>query len=293
MNMGNLTTATIGRSRALFQGDPAAPFLFNHTLGQPLYEMEQACQKKKWGMPLHDSSGIYYLSIIAFADNYWIFSISPSALQSMSIVLVKIAERGWMVYPPDEITYATTALDHDYCRDIIIDNHIIQRAPRKTGFKVLGTQNTFDNYHDVELTRRVAAAWCAWSRYKTLLTCKAIPLELRLSMLTRAINPALFLCAGSWNLRANQLTTLRELQRKMIRRMLGFQYLQGEDIEGFMRRTNRIISNVIARHGVMTWEYMAHRNLFRFAGFIARTCGKDPLRITSRVFRHKDWNWIQ
>ena len=46
MKLGNLVTDRIGRTMALFQGDPAAPSIFSLTLDRPLHEMAQTCSTK-------------------------------------------------------------------------------------------------------------------------------------------------------------------------------------------------------------------------------------------------------
>ena len=42
----------------------------------------------------------------------------------------------------------------------------------------------------------------------------------RFRVLTAAVRPGLFWCAGSWNLTAGQASKLRGLQQQMLRRML-------------------------------------------------------------------------
>ena len=53
MKLGQELTDCIPRTKALFQGDPSAPFLFNRTLDRPLYAFHCLAQKMKWGIPIH------------------------------------------------------------------------------------------------------------------------------------------------------------------------------------------------------------------------------------------------
>ena len=112
-------------------------------------------------------------------------------------------------------------------------------------------------------------------------------------MLAKAINPSMFWCAGSWNLRASQLPTIREVQRKMVRKMLRFKKAEEENIEDFMHRTNRTITNLMTNHRVKLFDALSHRAVFRWAGYLARTSFLFPSRWTTIVFKHKDWAWIQ
>ena len=112
-------------------------------------------------------------------------------------------------------------------------------------------------------------------------------------MLAKAVHPALFWCAGSWNLRTNQLATLRGLQMKMLRKIMRFKKTEEEDIAAFMSRTNTTMNNLMACHRVKTWDALAHRAVFRWAGTIARISVFFLDRWTTTVFQHKDWSWIQ
>ena len=206
--------------------------------------------------------------------------------------LEMLEEFGWHT-PLDEITYGTTALDQDFIKPLVIRNTEILRTPRKTGFKVLGTHLTFDNQDDVELDRRISGAWGAFHKFAPLLVCPVVPVEKRLEVLTRAVHPALFWCAGSWNLRRNQNSKLRGLQLTMLRKMLRFKRQEGEDLGDFMRRTNSIINNITARHRVARWDTLGARAVFRWASKLISISALDPTRLTSLIFAYRDWEWIQ
>ena len=224
---------------------------------------------------------------------YFIWPSLHAELQAITIHWLSLLKKhGWHT-PLDEICYSTTAFDWQYTNDIIISDEVIKRIPRKTGFKVLGTFITFDNAFDVELVRRIAASWSAFSKFASLLKCREISLESRLRMFAKAVHPAMLWCAGSWNLRKNQLATLREQQRRMLRKMIGFKKLDTEDLENFMRRTNTTMNNLMAVHKVKTWDLLAHRAVFRWAGTVTRISISYPDRWTTTVFQHKDWRWIQ
>ena len=62
----------------------------------------------------------------------------------------------------------------------------------------------------------------------------------------KVVTPALFWCSSSWNLRADQYTKLRGVQRSMLRQMLHFRKAEHEGIHDFMRRTEGIITNLMS-----------------------------------------------
>ena len=65
----------IRRTRSLYQGDPAAPYIFNCTLDGPASRFCEICHKRKWSIRLDDGT---LVSLILFADNFWLFATSPS-----------------------------------------------------------------------------------------------------------------------------------------------------------------------------------------------------------------------
>ena len=283
----------ISRNKALFQGDPSAPFLFNHTLDRPLFEFHTLAQKNKWGIPLNQNGVVFYLGILAFADNYWMFATSPLELQGMvQKWMALLRKHGWNT-PTSEMTYATTGLDSQYLKHVLFEGEIIKRTPRKVGFKALGTFITFDVCDDVELDRRIASAWGGFFKFSPILRCKSIPLADRLKAFTKATHSSLLWCAGSWTLRVDQRTRLRGVQRSMIRKMLHFKYRDGETMSDFMHRTESSISANIDRHNVISFDTLSDRAVFRWAGKLVQISLNFPDRLTSLVFGHKDWDWIQ
>ena len=176
---------------------------------------------------------------------------------------------------------------------ISIQGTPIQFLPRVEGFKALGVRITFDNKFDVELNARFRAARATFHKFAPILECKAISLEKRLAVLKRTVCPALFWCSGSWNLRKDQCAKLRGLQFSMVRKMIGPSRGDSESLEDFMIRTNSKIKHLLCHHDIDRWDYVSHRNVFKWGGWLARLSVHDPNRLTYRVFRHKDWNWIQ
>ncbi len=233
-----------------------------------------------------------YVCLLCFADNYWLVATSPSELEEAnSYWQGLLLSAGWHT-PIDELKYATTASDTDFTHDIYFNGEVIKRVPRGEGFKALGTQITFVTRHDVEFERRIKAAWASFGKNSAALCCKSAPLKQRLKFLDLVVNPALFWCSGSWNLRVDQFVRLRGIQRKMIRKMMCFKKYDTEDLARFMQRTESMISNIIDRHNVISWDTLARRFIFRWAGWVARLEHHDPQRITLAVLRHKNWDWI-
>ena len=189
------------------------------------------------------------------------------------------------------MTWATTDKDEkDY--SIAFENTIIRRVGRDEGFKVLGTILTFNAHFDVEIERRIRAAKAAFARIADVLCCKDAPLGRRLDLLNRVVGPALFWCAGSWNLSTANFERLVAQQRAFVRRMCCFEVRPNESAEFYFRRTNTVISNILEDQQVLPWDVRSRREVFRWAGWVARLQVFDPSRLTYWVAKHKDLSWL-
>ena len=108
----------------------------------------------------------------------------------------------------------------------------------------------------------------------------------------RVVSPALFWCAGSWNLRKDQLGKLRGMQYSCVRKMLSLSRETSESLADFMSRSNGIIRNLLNHHKVERWDLSSHRHVFSLAGWIARLRLHDPSRLTLHVLKYKDWSYL-
>jgi hypothetical protein len=295
IRIGNLEGEnSIKRSWALLQGDPLAPKLFNITLDELAERFNRKALTMRWGWPIKGARGNTYICLLLFADNFWIVATSPKELQNANDYWQQLLkEAGWHA-PVTELCYCSTAFDDQFIEQkVYSEGIVITRRPRAVGFKALGTQLTFTCRDDEELDRRIKAAWCSFFKHRDILCCRIAPLKGRLIFLNKVVVPALFWCSGSWNLRVQQFVKLRGLQRKMVRRMIGFKKREGESIDEFMHRTEASITSLLRIHGCVSWDVYARRTVFKWAGWMARLSFFDPARITLKVLQHKDLEWLQ
>ena len=79
----------------------------------------------------------------------------------------------------------------------------------------------------------------------------------------------------------------------MIRKMCHFKMRDTEVLETFMSRTNRFVNDLMEREGLLTWDIMVRREVFKWAGWVARLRTFDCSRITLHVLLHENWEWLQ
>ena len=66
----------------------------------------------------------------------------------------------------------------------------------------------------------------------------------------------------------------------MIRKMCHFKRRDAETLDDFMSRTNKFKNDVMYRNDVQTWDLLVRREVFKWAGWVARLKAFDPHRIT-------------
>jgi hypothetical protein len=285
----NTQSKPVRRTRSLLQGDPAAPDLFNSTLDVPASEFLQWCFSHGYGVELESD---FLLSLVLYADILWIFATSPSMMQIMTEKWFELlSKHGWEV-PVQEATWCTTAPD-EHVMSVLVNGVRVNRSPRADGFKAVGTTIAFNNAFKKELADRLARAWRAFYKYKRLLMSKLSPIGRRLQFLCMLVESTLFYCAGSWNLKATQLSQLRGAQQDMIRKMLRIKRPETESMPDYCIRCARTVRHVMETHGIEPWDAHYHRLVFKWAGHICRMNSYDPSRVTSKVLNYKNWSWIR
>ena len=117
-------------------------------------------------------------------------------------------------------------------------------------------------------------------------------MDRRLKMLTLLVHGSLFWCSGSWNLTNDQLGNLKDLQQKMMRKMIGMKRPEEMEIAEYMTKTNGTIKRLKAKYGIRDWDIVALRNHFGWAGHFSRLAAEDPSRLAGKVLHYRDRQWL-
>jgi hypothetical protein len=164
---------------------------------------------------------------------------------------------GWEA-PEEELSWCTTA-DDDINLKVIVNGKLVGRPKRGAGFKALGTMVAFDNNVDVEVGSR------------ELLGCASAPLAKRVQIFRATVEATFLWCAGSWNLRADQLKRIKGAQE------------EGEEMDELIIRSNRILKQRLhdsdIKHAWWDEKYVQLR--LDWGGHVARLRKLDPSRLTS------------
>ena len=221
--LGGIVTSSIQKTRALMQGDPAAPFCFKYAIDGAIETFWNFCQEQRYGIRIGtNSQSDFYLCIILFADNFWLFAKTHEELRIISEKWYGVLGTfGWS-YPLDEYVYSTTVPDHKVIPEVQVNGVKITRRGHKQGIKILGTWITLDGSFEVEVGHRIHKAWGSFCKFQPVLCAFTQNLVSRIRVLDKSVKPTLFYASGSWHLTKNQIQQLSSLQFNMIRKMIRF-----------------------------------------------------------------------
>ena len=232
------------------------------------------------------------MALVMFADIFWLFARDPVQLKHMWAEWTKVLAEDGFGMSHSEASWGWTAPD-EWKSEVIVDNHVIKRVPRKGGYKMLGCMLTFDGREHTELLHRTQKAWNSYFVYRNLLTAKGGSWKVKNKLLNQTAGKSFVWCSGSWNLKVQDLTRVRALQLKFQKRLLNLRKRETESAKVFVIRRHRIIKHLNVKHGIESWHATAHRQVFEWAGHIVRFQKYDPGRLTYKVLKFKDWSWLQ
>ena len=121
----------------------------------------------------------------------------------------------------------------------------------------------------VELHHRVTSAWAKFNKHRTLLANKHVSLKLRLKFFNAVITPVMLFSLHTLALTKIQLESINVLQRKMLRSIVGWVRMSGENWSETMRQMNHRISVALELFPIPPWTEQLAKRQFQFAAKVA------------------------
>ena len=125
--------------------------------------------------------------------------------------------------------------------------------------KYLGRKFSLDDYHNVELSHRIAAGWAAFRSLKHVLCDRRLCLRARMKLLQTCVAPSMLYAAETWTLTVVQASRIRATQRKMLRQMVAMRRGSNETWVEYIQRSTHASVDLAARHGVPDWMMLVRR----------------------------------
>ena len=105
----------------------------------------------------------------------------------------------------------------------------------------LGKLLSFDRTHDVELKHRIDCAWKKFYKFEDELTGKNCTLNKRLQVFVSVVQPSVLYGCVSWVMTEQRKSSIRKLQRKMLRMIVGTRRRTEFDADG-----ESVLENLVA-----------------------------------------------
>ena len=278
----------IKRLRILIQGDPAAPQLFNTALERPLNEFVAECVRVQWGFQLDE----YLLSVVMFADNFWLFARTATMLQQMLALWQNILSAHSHSFPMAEVVWCSSIPDSTPA-SVAPGGVVLERRLRSVGFRALGSILTCDGRQSADFEHRLLQCEKAFWANKGVLCRRDAKIVPRLRFLSQIFRTVLFWGSGNWNLTWKQQSRLRGLQQRLVCKVVSVRHISGMDFEKFQHIAR--VCRKWKQHATMEdIVQMYWRLRLDWAGHLARISSYRSLECwTTRALNWRNRAWLE
>ena len=170
----------------------------------------------------------------------------------------------------------TNAYDAERSIKVNINGNDVDILPPDESEKYLGRKICIEEYHKTELRNRIAAAWAAFSQYKSELCNSKLSAQSRAKLFEAVVSARVLYGSASWTFTSDMEQLLRTTRLRMLRKMFGGKrrYIDGVADESwveFVKRSTHKAEDIMRACGLQEdWVTMHRRRKFRFAGRTAR-----------------------
>ena len=243
--------------RGVRQGDSLSPLLFILTL-------QMALDRINWrdrGIPINNKR----LQHLDYADDIALFSRSVNELQTMLDDLIEECRKIGLEVNSNKTKWLSTSAG----QEIKINGTNIQKVNSFVYLGQLINQPNIPHNHNLEISRRIGAAWASFGKVNQLLTKKRVPMKVKHRYFQQCITPALLYGCESWTLTKAMELRLARCQRAMERRMLNIRIIDKHSSKWIRQRTK--LPDVNVEYRKRKWKHL------------------------QKIFQRKDqnrWDWL-
>ena len=272
--------------RGVRQGDPLSPTLFGCTVDRKLAVLQTSWSGRRLGFCLHQSDGSRFcLPILAFADDIYLLTSSPTMLQVMLREFANAMLDVGLSLCPDKCVWASTS--RTAMGPVSVRGQVVPQLPRGESMTVLGSCMTLDGRTNAAVDHRLRLGWKAFFAIRHLFDPEAVTARKILQVLqSRVRTPAIYQLHLAFVSLAD-LRRIRSVQLGMVAGTLYRRRRPGEDYIAHFRRSRRQAAELCELHCGFWHQFVALQQL-RWAGHVARM---ELERLAHIVLRWKDRAW--
>jgi len=251
--------------RGVKQGDVLSPLLFNVALDVALTRWKARLSTHGWLV----TAGAERLTDIRYADDILCLAKSPLELQDMLQALVTELEKVGL-----ELNASKSKVMHNFPTDIaslVVAGTALEVLPPDKAEKYLGRKLVLHADHRTshEVSNRISCAWGAFAKYRSTLTCKQIPIALRMKLFDATVTPCALHGISALTMTQKSHHAFRTAQRKMLRTIVGWTRAPAESWEETMRRMKTKVARAMQTTSSADWDRLVAKRRWLFAHRIA------------------------
>ena len=122
--------------------------------------------------------------------------------------------------------------------------------------------------HEAELENRIAAGWAAFHKHSKCILNKHVSLQKRLHYFDACVTPSVLFALAAFPLPQSKLNTIDRLQRRMLRRIIGWRRTDGEDWQITMSRMKHRMEAAMNQYSCEAWSVKLLKNHWRYAAHL-------------------------
>lgn len=260
--------------RGVKQGDVLSPLLFNAALESAIRTWKETIT----GMGLRVDGG-ERLTNIRYADDLMIYASSMDELVRMLEALFSALQNIGLEVNPEKCKILANEAS---AIAIVVDvgGLFIECLTGSETHRYLGRLLAGDPLRrsHVEFSNRCQCAWAKFSRHRDILTDKHISLHSRLKFFDTVVSPTVLFGLAQIPLLREHVDHLDALQRKMLRRIVGWVRIEDESWRTTMSRMKERLNKARNIYCVNEWSKELAKRQFRMAIQISRNSDNWPAR---------------
>ena len=256
--------------RGVRQGDVLSSVLFNCVLDIAFERWKQRLGSEG----LHVSAGLERLTNTRYADDILLYAKSLDELQHMTeLLLPELALVGLRLNASKTRILHTDFPDSGSETDLVeIGGEFISILHVGSWHRYLGRHLSLSSADRVmvEIGHRKKQAWCAFHKHKKVLLNRHVSLRERLKYFDACVSPTVLFALCTLPVTRKRLEMLDTLQRRMLRRIVGWRKLADESWHDAMVRMNERVARAEQLHPMEAWSRLYARSQWRYAQHVLK-----------------------
>lgn len=209
-------------------------------------------------------NGATRLSNVRYADDIMLFAKTEEELIEMVELLVEAFRLIGLELNVAKSKILTNApIDHSY---VDVTENFVEIIDAGSYHKYLGRHisGEFAFRQITEINHRIQVGWYKFGQHKHVLCNRNIGIHLRLKLFDAVVTPTILYGLVALPLSSTSLQKIEVVQRKMLRKIVGWVRLQGESWEATMHRMKDRVEDALKKHPVMLWRRRIGIHLWKY-----------------------------